>query len=130
MKSHLAFCGLNCSLCPIYRATVSGYDYSREVIANGWSDIYSRRVDPEEVNCRGCSSVEQEKSFSHCYRCSIRICAMAKEVETCLECSDYPCVDLRDFFQLVPEAEINLEARLQDNLVSAAGCYSDLKKGN
>ncbi|MBD3278263.1 MAG: DUF3795 domain-containing protein [Candidatus Aegiribacteria sp.] len=129
MKSRLAFCGLKCHLCPIYRATISGYDYSREVIAHGWSDIYSRRVDPKEVDCRGCRSEEGEKSFSHCYHCSIRSCAMAKEVETCLECSEYPCVDLREFFELVPEAETNLEIALNDRTESAASCSTEQRKG-
>lgn len=128
MKSQLAFCGLKCYLCPIFRATVSGYDYSREVIADGWSDIYSRRVDPEEVKCHGCRADEQDKSFSHCYNCSIRLCAMAKGVETCLECREYPCVDLREFFELVPEAEKNLEETLKERLESAAGCTTDLNK--
>ena len=128
MNSQLAFCGLKCCLCPIYRATVSGYEYSREVIAHGWSDIYSREVNPEEVKCRGCRSEEQEKNFSHCYHCSIRLCAMAKEVDTCLECSEYPCVDLKEFFELVPEAEINLEETLKSRLESAAGCSGDVEQ--
>ena len=53
---------------------------------------------------------------------------MAKEVDTCLECSEYPCVDLKEFFELVPEAEINLEETLKSRLESAAGCSGDVEQ--
>jgi len=107
-----AYCGLNCSECPALRATVSGNPETRKQIAEEWSEIYSADIDPEDINCMGCST-KDERKFSHCFNCSIRQCAMEKSLSSCHECSDYPCVDLQEFFELVPEAEINLE-RLRD----------------
>jgi len=108
----LAFCGLNCLECPAYLATLSGYSYSKEQIAREWSGIYGKDIRPEDINCCGCRA-KTGVHFSHCYECSIRLCAMEKGVDNCALCSDYPCVDIQEFMELVPEAGENLR-RLRD----------------
>ncbi|OPL20035.1 MAG: hypothetical protein AVO35_00835 [Candidatus Aegiribacteria sp. MLS_C] len=104
-----AYCGLECGSCPAYLATVSGYGHSRKRIAEEWSRIYGRKISPEEISCTGCRKKEG-LHFSHCYECSIRLCAVSRGVETCASCGEYPCLDLEEFFELAPEARNNLEA--------------------
>lgn len=106
--SQIAYCGLDCSRCPAYMATLSGNTYSKEKIALEWSKIYNADISPEEINCSGCNS-EKGIHFSHCYECSIRLCAAERSINTCAECEKYACVDLKDFFKLVPDARQNLE---------------------
>jgi hypothetical protein len=107
-KTDIAFCGLNCSDCPVYRATLSGHEPSRNKIADEWSKVYNTVITPGEINCLGCRS-KTGKHFSHCFECSIRLCALERRVQTCADCSEYACVDLVEFFKLVPVSERNLE---------------------
>ncbi len=109
----IAFCGLSCLECPVYMATVSGYMYSKEKIAEEWSKIYNTDIRPDDINCTGCRKKEGVH-FSHCYECSIRLCAVKRGAETCAECDEYPCIDLKEFIELVVEAGENLE-RLRKN---------------
>jgi hypothetical protein len=106
--SQIAYCGLNCDECPAYMATLSGYKYSKEKIAQEWSKIYDADISPEDINCSGCNS-KKGIHFSHCYECSIRLCAIERSIDTCADCEEFACVDLKDFFELVPEAKQNLE---------------------
>ena len=104
----IAYCGLDCSECPALRATVSDNHETRRQIAAEWSRIYNAEIDPEDINCMGCSTKDGRK-FSHCFQCSIRMCAMERSLSACHECPEYPCLDLQDFFELVPEARDNLD---------------------
>jgi len=101
--SKIAYCGIDCSGCPAYFATLSGNEYSKEKIAQEWSQIYNTEINPDDINCQGCSS-RKGIHFSHCFNCSIRLCALEKEVVTCADCENYVCIDLQDFFALVPDA--------------------------
>ena len=106
--SKIAFCGLDCMKCPAYMATLSGYKYSKEKIAQEWSKVFDADIDPDDINCMGCKS-KSGTCFSYCYECSIRLCALARNIDTCSDCSEYPCVDLKEFFELVYDAKQNLE---------------------
>ncbi len=106
--SMIAYCGLDCSECPVYMATLSGYKYSRKKIALEWSQIFNSKISADDINCRGCRS-KTGIYFSHCYECSIRLCALNRSIETCADCSEYPCVDLKEFFELTPQSRRNLE---------------------
>jgi hypothetical protein len=45
--SQIAYYGLDCSVCPAYMATLSGYKYSKEKIAQECSKIYNADISPE-----------------------------------------------------------------------------------
>ena len=90
----LGFCGDDCNYCPRYIATRSGdVERLKEVAALwkiiGWRDTI---VSPEEMTCRGCSSVN---------RCTlgIRECALEKGIENCGKCNDYPCEKILKIFK-------------------------------
>ena len=111
--SQIAYCGLNCAECPAYLATLSGYEYSREKIAKEWSEIYNTDISSDDINCMGCKSREGIY-FSHCYECSIRLCAVERSIATCADCAEYPCIDLKELLELVPVAKQNLEKLRSD----------------
>ncbi|MEN8208680.1 MAG: DUF3795 domain-containing protein [Candidatus Fermentibacteria bacterium] len=104
----MAYCGLNCAECPAYLATLSGSEHSREKIAKEWSGIYNTEFSPDEISCMGCKSKEGIQ-FSHCFECSIRLCAVERSIATCADCVEFPCIDLKEMFELVPIAGQNLE---------------------
>ena len=47
--------------------------------------------------------------YSYCYECTIRLCAVERNVGTCAECDEYKCVDLNEFLELVPDAKRDIE---------------------
>ena len=106
--SQIAYCGLNCAECPAFLATLSGYEYSKKKIAQEWSKIYNTDISPDDINCLGCKSREGVY-FSYCYECSIRLCAEERSIDTCIDCAEFPCIDLKEMFDLIPVAKHNLE---------------------
>ncbi len=106
--SKIAYCGLDCDECPAYLATLSRNEYSKEKIAQEWSKIYNAKISSDEIDCTGCKSKEAIH-FSHCYEGSIRLCAVARSIDTCAGCAEFSCVDLKELFELIPGAKQNLE---------------------
>lgn len=62
--SQVAYCGMRCQTCPVLRAH----------------------------NCDGCKS-ESGRLCPSCQTCTIRPCAMAKQVATCAHCDEFPSCD-------------------------------------
>ena len=106
--SQIAYFGLNCAECPAYLATLSGYEYYKGKIAQEWSKIYDADISPDDINCMGCKS-RKGVHFSHCYECSIRLCAAERNINSCADCAEYVCVDLQELVGLIPYAKQNLE---------------------
>lgn len=104
----IAYCGINCTECPAYIATVNSDNAKREKTAKEWSKMFNADIKPEDINCEGCLS-DGNVLFSHCYECSIRKCARERKVKNCAYCFDFPCQMLSEFFEQVPEAKKNLE---------------------
>lgn len=109
MSEILAFCGLLCNECAAYLATVANDDEQKKAIASQWSREFGAEINPEDINCLGCSSV-QEPLFNYCRICEIRKCAIVRNLPNCAACPDYGCQKLRDFQAHVPAAKERLEA--------------------
>ncbi len=103
----IAYCGLDCSKCDAYIATVENSETKRQTTAQKWTQIYKTDIKPEQVNCDGCKS--SGIKFFHCNNCEIRQCCISKEVENCAECENYICDNLAAFVKLAPEAGLALE---------------------
>ena len=103
----IAYCGLNCSRCDAYLATLENDDRKREEIARQWSKMYGGEIKAEHINCEGCTS--NGVKFSHCNVCAIRKCCVAKSVDHCAACDDYICETLSGFLKVAPEAGIALK---------------------
>ena len=108
METMIAYCGIICTKCPVYRATQADDDKAREEVAKLWSKQYGIDIKPEDASCDGCLQVNG-RLFSHCRVCGIRVCGIKKKVGTCADCADYSCEQLKLFHSLAPHAGRMLE---------------------
>ncbi len=108
MDPMIAFCGLVCTECPAFRATVQDDDQLRADTAAQWSRQFKADIKPEDIDCRGCLS-DQEPIFSYCRVCAIRACGRERAVTNCADCDDFGCDRLTGFWSLAPESRQNLE---------------------
>ena len=78
----IAFCGLDCSKCDAYLATIRGDDALRAEVAARW------HMKPEQVECLGC------KSSKALFSCTLKQCATRRGLPTCAHCPDFQaCTD-------------------------------------
>jgi len=113
MDLMIAYCGLNCSTCPLHLATLeTDISHKREMrieIACFCSEYYKMDMHPEDVNdCDGCRALTGNL-FMGCAQCMIRKCVMEKRLESCAFCADYACELLKAHWQLDPAARLRLE---------------------
>jgi hypothetical protein len=52
----LSYCGLNCGDCEAFIATKDNDKVLKEKVANKWSKLYGKKIEPEDINCKGCKS--------------------------------------------------------------------------
>lgn len=109
MTEMIAFCGLDCSECGAYLATITDDDAKRREVAEQWSREFNADIQPEDINCLGCHA-QGDVLFHHCEVCEIRQCGMKMDITNCAFCDDYACSTLSDFFVFVPEAKDRLDA--------------------
>lgn len=103
----IAYCGIDCLTCPSYIATQSG---SREELARVAEELarrYRTEVKPEYVVCDGCKAGKRHSYFCD-NLCKMRKCCIEKQYDSCIECSDFPCKELRFELDHSPDAEKNL----------------------
>ena len=82
-----AVCGLFCPACSIYIATRATPEKRAEM-----AQRFNRPV--ETLVCDGCRA---ERRYVYCESCTLHACAMAKGVDFCGLCDEYPCEDLKAF---------------------------------
>jgi hypothetical protein len=113
MDELIAYCGLVCQGCPIYRATREKNEEKRakmraEIIGQ-LKRGYETVLKPKDVtDCDGCR-MEGGRLFSGCSKCQIRKCAREKGVENCAHCNEYVCEKLEKFFAVSAEARKRLD---------------------
>jgi len=108
MKDIVSICGLQCSECGAYLATLNNDDKKRREVAELWSKEYGANIRPEDINCESCLS-DSENVFSHPKVCEIRKCGKEKGVVNCAHCSEYACEQLEKFLGMVPDAKRRLD---------------------
>lgn len=97
-KLLLSFCGLDCSQCAAYIATINDDDDLRQKTAKDWTKRYHKNhpqrpaLQPEDINCRGCLSAGP--IYLYCRKCQIRKCALKRKIKNCKECGNYKCEQL------------------------------------
>ncbi len=108
MGKIVAVCGITCSDCPAYIATVNDDDAMRRQTAEKWAKQFSADIKPENINCKSCLSTE-EPVFHYCTQCEIRKCGMDRDIENCAHCEEYACEKLAKFLDMVPAARATLD---------------------
>ncbi len=119
METMIAYCGLDCSGCPIHLATLeqdkSHQRVMRESIAGQCTKYYGMSMTAEDINdCDGCRAAD-DRIFSRCLQCVIRKCAISKYMTSCAFCEEYACEKLLKNFVLDPDARTRLEEIRKDN---------------
>jgi hypothetical protein len=106
--SKLGYCGLDCQGCPAFVAHLNDDQELRIRTAEEWSRQHGADIKPEDINCTGCISTGVQ--FPWCSsECPIRQCAIARQVESCGLCGDYPCETIGFIIDNVPDAREQLD---------------------
>jgi len=100
MEPIIAYCGLTCTECPAYLATLTDDDAKRAETSAMWSKQYGVNIPPQAVNCTGCSS--DGVRFGYCEKCEIRACATGRNLANCGYCDDFPCGKVEHVLNAVP----------------------------
>lgn len=108
MEKIIAFCGIICSDCGAFIATLESDDAKRKEVAEAWSKAFGHEIKPEDINCDGCLTVDG-RHINYWSACEIRKCGTEKEVENCAYCVDFKCEKLKKFHEQAPEAKKTLE---------------------
>lgn len=91
-------CGLDCSSCAAFMATLNDDGELREKTAKEWTERYRKTgrnrppIKPEDINCQGCLS--PGPVYLYCLKCEVRKCGFEKGIKNCQECGDYRCEKL------------------------------------
>lgn len=106
MENLMSYCGLMCSTCPAYIATINNDDELRKKTADEWSKSFSPDIKAEDINCKGCKS---DTVFGYCSICEIRSCSRNNSYSSCAECSSFGCDKLESIHKYAQEARERLE---------------------
>ena len=109
MEKIIAACGIVCSECPAYIATLNDDQEMRKKTAEDWSKAFGVTLNPEDICCDGCME-EGETYFAHCFECEIRKCVQEKGILNCAHCEDYACEKVEGLFKTAPQAKEELDA--------------------
>ena len=103
----IAFCGILCSECPAYKATLAGDGEALAKQATEWSsEEYT--LTAGDLLCDGCI-YEDKRAAKFCLECDVRQCAREKGLENCAHCDDFPCDRLEKPWAWSVDAKTTLE---------------------
>jgi|WetSurMetagenome_2_1015567.scaffolds.fasta_scaffold611521_2 hypothetical protein len=108
MARLIAYCGLDCSVCNAYVATMNNDAAMIERTAKEWSDMYHSEISAKDVWCDGCTA-QSPRLCGHCSECGIRACAQKHRVASCGTCPEYRCDTIATFIDMVPDAQSVLD---------------------
>ena len=109
MTQTMSACGVLCSSCPAFNASLKGVAHQNRTAA-AWRRIYRLKEPAENISCGGCQAPE-DQLFHTCRRCKARQCCRAGGFTTCAECSVKSCA-LLEKAQAVWDGVPKLEKKL------------------
>lgn len=105
----IAPCGLDCTKCDAYIATVNDDNALREKTAKLWAEANNAPITPDMINCRGCRGDGVKTPYCESM-CEIRKCAIEKKHDFCARCADVDkCVNMGYVLENSEEARDNLK---------------------
>ncbi len=113
MEKLIGACGINCSECQTYIATIKDDNEYREKNAQRMREQFNIKVEAADINCVGCFG--DGPHIGYCSVCKIRTCVAHRQIENCAYCQDYPCNDIEQFHQKATHAKTYIET-LRDEL--------------
>jgi hypothetical protein len=98
-RDELAYCGVDCEECNIYRAMVFGEALKPETVKT-WQEDASKywrieSLSPEQLNCRGCR-YEGEDVFYGFRLCPTRNCCKTRGFSSCGLCPEWKTCEWLD----------------------------------
>lgn len=96
ISTHPAYCGFNCAECPVFIATVSGDASAMDSLRKKFSTP-EHVLSDEELSCHGCKS-KIPSGHAFCSSCEFRTCAMPRGIDSCGQCTEYPCSSIEKRF--------------------------------
>ncbi|MFC2078763.1 DUF3795 domain-containing protein [Candidatus Bipolaricaulota bacterium] len=98
----LAYCGINCTECSAYKATVTSDEKLMHHVEEKFGDGTGTYRD---WVCLGCLHPKPALIAKYCATCKIRGCAVERNVDICAACLDYDdCEKLQSFIKEEDEA--------------------------
>jgi len=91
MADVIARCGFKCNLCLIYRENLKEDGQNRQKFRDGLEKYYGDKLTLEECCCDGCMTDDGENPVLMTKDCKVRPCVIARNVENCAHCVQYPC---------------------------------------
>ena len=107
-EKNISYCGLDCESCDAFVATANDDNRLKTQVADRWSRLYDRKIEPDDVFCRGCKSSGAQGIYCQTM-CRIKPCCREKGYDTCAPCPEFPCEDLKAVFSFCPGAEARLK---------------------
>lgn len=116
MEAIIAKCGYRCDLCPAYETNLKS-DADKLRMSEAWAKYCGFQVPPEQIqSCPGCKVSGADPT------CTVRPCAIEKDVENCAHCGQFGCEKLKakmNFIEdnvkvdlsSIPEKDFNLFIR-------------------
>lgn len=107
MENLRAACGIDCSECDTYKATIANDDVYREQTAQRMREQFKIEIQAGDINCLGCMA--EGPHIGYCAICKIRTCVRHRGIDNCAFCEDYPCADIEQFHQKAVKAKEYIE---------------------
>ncbi len=103
LEWELSFCGLNCAVCDIYRASHGDHE-----LHDGLVKFFKENVDSSitSVSCEKCRGITDKCWTADCH---FRTCATEKGLTYCFECKDFACEELVEFGKQAPNHAKTIE---------------------
>lgn len=99
-------CGISCTDCPVYIATITDDRELKKEVAFLWGKDFGINLTEKDMFCKGCGSKD---TFFLCTDCPMLKCCRKKEIENCGECNIYPCEHMRRFLNRLPDEKAFLD---------------------
>lgn len=86
----LAYCCLNCPACDLFIATRDNNQQLKAEVAREWKMDKNENFKLEDFNCYGCKADKPAYFHAHC---TVKKCAVEKQLPTCAHCDDLDSCD-------------------------------------
>jgi hypothetical protein len=105
MEPIISKCGYRCDLCPAYETNIKS-DADKQRMSDAWEKYCGFEVPPEAIkSCAGCGTGGGDET------CTVRPCAIEKNLENCAHCEQFGCDKLKPKIDFV---EQNVKVKLSD----------------